>query len=81
MSFATIANSQNVNVNPGAGSYPTLKDAFDAINAGSHTGTITVDIVLSTVETATASVNYSGLGAASYSSIVITTSNIAGVTE
>jgi hypothetical protein len=74
------ANAQNVNVNPGGGTYLTLKDAFDAINAGTHTGTITVDIALSTVETATASVNYSGLGAANYSSIVITTSNIAGVT-
>ena len=41
------ASAQNVNVNPGGGTYPTLKDAFDAINAGSHTGTITVDIVLS----------------------------------
>jgi len=74
------ANAQNVNVNPGAGTYPTLKDAFDAINLGTHSGAVTVDIILSTVETASASLNASGTGSASYTSIVVTTSNAAGVT-
>lgn len=73
-------NAQNVTVNPGAGSYATLKDAFDAINAGTHTGAVTVDILLNTTESATAALNASGVGAASYTSIAVTTSNGAGVT-
>lgn len=72
--------TQNVIVNPGAGSYPTLKDAFDAINAGTHTGAVTVDIVSSTLETSTAALNASGTGLASYTSVDVTTSNGAGVT-
>ena len=79
LSLCNSAYSQNVTVNPGAGSYPTLKDAFDAINAGTHTGAVTVDILLSTSETATAALNASGTGSASYTSIVVTTSNGAGV--
>ena len=42
--IAMSANAQNVTVNPGAGSYPTLKAAFDAINAGTHTGAVTVAV-------------------------------------
>lgn len=67
----TSVNAQNVTVNPGAGSYPTLKDAFDAINAGTHTGAVTVDIVASTLETSTATLNSSGTGSASYASVVV----------
>ena len=63
--------AQNVNVNPGAGSYPTLKNAFDAINAGTHTGVITITIVGNTNETASAVLNASGTVAASYTSILI----------
>lgn len=70
LAFAISASAQ-VNVNPGAGSYTTLKDAFDAINAGTHTGAITVDIVGDTTETAPAVLNASGAGAASYTSIII----------
>ncbi|MBK9332016.1 MAG: T9SS type A sorting domain-containing protein [Ignavibacteria bacterium] len=65
----SVVNSQNINVNPGAGSYPTLKDAFDAINAGTHTGAVTIDVVGNTTETVTAVLNASGTGAASYTSI------------
>ena len=65
------AHAQNVNVNPGAGSYATLKAAFDAINLGTHTGAITVDIVGNTTEAASAVLNASGAGAASYTSIII----------
>ncbi len=72
--FAAMANAQNVTVNPGAGSYPTLKDAFDAINAGTHTGAVTVNLVGNTTETLSASLNASGTGAASYTSIVISPS-------
>ncbi|MEP6793022.1 MAG: hypothetical protein ABJB16_01760, partial [Saprospiraceae bacterium] len=67
-------NAQNVLVNPGAGSYPTLKDAFDAINAGTHTGAVTVSIAGNTTETLSAVLNASGTGSASYTSIVISPS-------
>ena len=67
----TGVNAQNIDVNPGAGSYPTLKDAFDAINAGTHTGAITVDVVGNTTETVTATLNASGSGSANYTSVVI----------
>lgn len=52
--------------------YMTLKLAFDAINAGTHQGVITVDIVSSTDEGATpATLNSTGAGSASYTSINI----------
>ena len=67
--------AQNVTVNPGAGSYATLKAAFDAINAGTHTGAITIDIEGDTDEgTSTAALNASGAGSASYTSITISPS-------
>jgi hypothetical protein len=53
------------------GTYPTLGAAFTAINGGTHTGTITIDVCFDTTETATAVLNASGSGAASYTSIVI----------
>jgi trimeric autotransporter adhesin len=70
--FGSRAEAQNVTVNPGAGSYIDLKSAFDAINAGTHTGSITVSIVADTTETFPAVLNASGAGAASYSGISIT---------
>lgn len=73
LTFAISASAQ-VNVNPGGGSYTTLKDAFDAINAGTHTGAITISIVGDTTETAIASLNASGTGSASYTSIAISPS-------
>jgi hypothetical protein len=51
--------------------YTTLKGAFDAINAGTHTGTITVRINGSTTETASAVLNASGDGSANYSSVTV----------
>jgi hypothetical protein len=75
---ATASLAQNVNVNPGAGSYPTLKAAFDAINAGTHTGAVTVNIVGDTTEAASAVLNASGAGSASYTSIVISPSGGVG---
>jgi hypothetical protein len=67
------AFAQNVTVNPGAGTYPDLKSAFDAINAGTHTGAVTVSIIGDTTEAAAPAVlNASGSGAASYTSISIT---------
>ena len=73
LAMAFSAAAQNVTVNPGAGSYPDLTSAFNAINAGTHTGTITVDIVNSTTEPANTSavLNSSGAGSASYTSVLV----------
>ncbi|HMX40476.1 MAG TPA: hypothetical protein PKD78_09115, partial [Saprospiraceae bacterium] len=72
VAFSSVAlHAQNVTVNPGNGSYATLADAFNAINAGTHTGAVTVDIVGSTTETASAILNASGTGAASYTSVLV----------
>lgn len=71
----SIRVSAQVSVTSSSGSgnspYTTLKAAFDDINAGVLTGTISVSITASTTETATAVLNASGSGSASYSSVVI----------
>jgi hypothetical protein len=69
-------SAQNVNVTATAGTasatYATVKGAFDAINAGTHQGVITIGIANSTAEGATPAVlNSSGAGSASYTSILI----------
>lgn len=69
----------NVTVNPGAVSYMTLGDAVAAINAGTHTGAVTVDINANTTETGPIVLNSSGAGSASYTSLVIRPS-VDGVT-
>ena len=48
-----------------------MKGAFDAINAGTHQGTITIGISGNTTETAAAVLNASGAGSASYATITI----------
>ncbi|MBK8304797.1 MAG: hypothetical protein IPK98_15895 [Chloracidobacterium sp.] len=58
-------------VGPGPTAYATLGAAFTAINAGTHTGTISVEVCGNTTETGTAAVNASGSGSASYSFILI----------
>ena len=62
-----FAIAQNVNVNSTLGvsssSYSTLKDAFDAVNAGTHKGIIEFSIVGNTSESATVSIHASGVGA------------------
>jgi hypothetical protein len=55
----------------GPTSYPTLNAAFTAINAGTHQGAITVDITADTTETASAILNNSGAGSASYTSVLV----------
>src|SRR5437867_2123423 len=56
----------------GPTNYPTLKDAFEAINAGTHQCDIIIDIVSSTVEGSTpATLNGSGAGPALYTSVLI----------
>lgn len=80
LTCAATMRAQNVNVNPGGGSYPTLQAAFAAINAGTHTGAVTVDIVANTTETGSAVLNASGSGAASYTGITIQPVGIRTVT-
>lgn len=53
------------------GSYTTLKGAFDAINAGTHTGTISILVTGNTSETASCVLNASGTGSASYTRVTI----------
>ena len=53
-----------------AATYTTLKSAFDAINAGTHQGAITLTVTASTTESAAAVLNASG-GTASYTSVLI----------
>jgi hypothetical protein len=48
-----------------------LKDAFDKINDGTHTGVIEFRINASTTETASAVLNGSGSGSANYTSLTI----------
>ncbi|WP_395064145.1 hypothetical protein [Flavobacterium sp.] len=68
--FKTSVLLSNATVGSG-GNYATLKAAFDAINAGSITGAITIQIVSSTIEPAMASLNASGTGLANYNSVLI----------
>ncbi|MCW3126063.1 MAG: hypothetical protein JWO03_1721 [Bacteroidetes bacterium] len=68
--MASVVNAQ-ITVTGGA-PYPTLKSAFDAINAGTVTGAVTISIASSTTEAAPAVLNASGSGAASYTSVNIT---------
>jgi len=69
------SGSVNLNVEVWKGtyqsSYSTLKGAFDAINAGTHTGTLEIKIAGSTTETAAAILNASGTGASSFTTIHI----------
>lgn len=52
-------------------SYPTLKDAFDAINAGTHQNSIIVEITDHVTETSSAVLNESGSGLSNYTDILI----------
>ncbi|MFT3793880.1 BNR-repeat neuraminidase N-terminal domain-containing protein [Flavobacterium sp.] len=61
-------------------SYTTLKGAFDAVNAGTHTGSINIEISGNTTETAIASLNASGAGSASYTVMTITPTGARTVT-
>ena len=60
-------------VSPASGptAYVSLVAAFAAINAGTHQGTITIDVCGSTVEVASAVLNASGAGGAVYGSIAM----------
>jgi uncharacterized repeat protein (TIGR01451 family) len=51
--------------------YASLKLAFDAINAGTHTGTITIDVCGDSTETATAALNDGATAPASWTTMSI----------
>ena len=72
----TLQSIAQVNVTSTSGTspvtYTTLKLAFDAVNAGTHTGVITIGISANTTETASAVLYASGTGSSSYSRILIT---------
>ena|GEM_PF-951585 len=75
--FGILQTEAQVSVTATAGTtgptaYTTLKFAFDAINAGTHQGAIVVSITANTTEgTTPATLNSSGAGSASYTSINI----------
>ncbi len=70
VTFGLYANAQ-ISVSATAGTptatYTTLKDTFDAINAGTHQGNINLSITANTTETASAVLN----AVTTYSAIVI----------
>ncbi len=66
-----ICGYSHAQVTVGATPYTTLGAAFTAINAGTHTGAITITISGNTTEASTAILNSSGTGAANYTSISI----------
>ncbi len=71
----TLGLAQNISVTATSGttsgSYSNLENAFTAINNGVHKGTIAIQINADFIASATASLDSSGSGSASYSSIYI----------
>jgi len=72
-SFGQVSVTATIGT-PGPTSYTTLKLAFDAVNAGTHKGSITISIIGNTTETASASLNASGTGLSSYTALSISPS-------
>lgn len=70
-SFAQVSVTATGGLPPGTYNYTTLKAAFDAINVGNHKSTVNISITGNTTETATATLNASGTGAASYGIVTI----------
>ena len=66
-----IAGNSYAQITIGANPYTNLKAAFDAINAGTETGAITININSSFSEPDSAVLNASGVGGASYTSVLI----------
>jgi hypothetical protein len=72
LSAVIISHGQTIRTIGGSGAnYSTLKQAFDNINNGTITGTILLQVTGSTTEAASATLNASGSGSASYSSVLI----------
>lgn len=75
MALGVCDTAQNIEVEATGGilqtGYATLGLAFDAINAGTHTGDIAIEICGSTTEAGPSFLNSSGAGPASYTSVQI----------
>jgi hypothetical protein len=71
LSLATIINAQTTKTVGSGGNYTTLRAAFVAINSGTITGAITLQIISGTTETASNVLNASGTGSANYTSVTI----------
>lgn len=71
LGFWTSNTQAQVTVNPGGGSYATLNAAFAAINAGTHTGAITITITNNTVEPAVSVPLLKSAAPSNYTSITI----------
>ena len=69
--LALTIHGQTIKTVGPSSTYKTLKAAFDAINSGAIQGQITLQITGSTTETASAVLNASGTGSASYTSVLI----------
>lgn len=85
LSVLSVKMYSQVTVTGGStATYTNVNAAFAAINAGTHTGAITIDITASTTEPATPTpLMASGQGAANYTSIIMrptVTATISGVT-
>lgn len=57
-------------IGPGA-DFSTLRAAFNAVNTGSITGSIVLQVIGNTLETSSAVLNASGTGSANYSDIIV----------
>ncbi len=69
--ITNMANAQTVKTVGSGGDYATLKAAFDAINAGTVTGSITLQIISSITDNNTAALSASGTGSANYTSVLM----------
>ncbi|HEX2788358.1 MAG TPA: T9SS type A sorting domain-containing protein [Ignavibacteria bacterium] len=71
MMMSFFASNSNAQITIGANPYTDLKSAFTAINNGVETGAITININSSFTEPDSATLNASGTGSASYTSVLI----------
>lgn len=74
--FFSQESAAQVSVTATAGtlsaSYATVKGAFDAVNAGTHQGVVSISLTGNTTETASAVLNSGAVLPASYTSVAIT---------
>ena len=66
-----ITSAQITRTVGAGGNYATLKLAFDAINAGTLTGDVTLNIISNITDNNSAVLNAPGSGSATYSSVLI----------
>lgn len=69
--IGTTFFAQTIRTVGSGGNYTTVASAFSAINNGTLTGTIKLQVISNTTETTTAALNASGTGSANYSSVAI----------